>query len=97
MTLPFVDDMAASAAFSPSQPCAGGEHIQLAYTLIVDGVTVARTLSIQRSRVKQDALTAEDADQFMYLLARILARQVPLAQVRTTLVNTTVNLTAAGA
>jgi hypothetical protein len=85
--------MAASLVFAPSQPCSGGDHITLAYTLVIDGLTINRSVPIGRGAVKNDELTVEDADRFAYLVARIVARQVSLANIRQALLTTTVDLT----
>jgi hypothetical protein len=97
VTLPFLElELAASLTFQPGTACnAGvGDHITLSYTLVIDGLTVNRSVPIVRSAIRNDVLTVEDADRFAYLLARVLARQVSLANVRPALLNTVVDLTA---
>jgi hypothetical protein len=88
--------LAASLTFQPSTLCGAGSgnHFSVEYTLIIDGLTVTRTLHLDRSAIKNDALTGEDADRFAYYAMRVLSRQVSLANVRPALVNTTLDLTA---
>ena len=96
MTIPVIEDMAATLTFSPGQPCAGGEHIVVQYTLTVDGLVVTRNLHIDRAVLRANPLTVQDADDFALLAARIVARQVSLLGVRSALSNTIVDLTAVG-
>jgi hypothetical protein len=88
--------LAASLTFQPGTACnaGSGDHLAVQYTLVIDGLTVIRTIALRRSSVKADVLTSEDADAFAYYAMRVLARQVSLANVRPALVNTTIDLTA---
>lgn len=88
--------MAASLTFQPGSVCnAGtGDHLDVQYTLTIDGLVVTRTVRLTRSGVRNDVLTGEDADRFAYYAMRVLARQVSLANVRPALLNTSLDLSA---
>jgi len=84
--------MAVTLSFSPGQPCSGGEHITVQYTL----GPFTRTLHIGRADLKNNRLTADEADQLALFVMRLLADQVGLSQVRTAIAMKVVDLTAVG-